>query len=169
MKKRSNEAQQEMVGFVLIVIIVVVALMVFLVISIKKPAENVGSKVSENLLSSLMMLSTDCSVSASEIDNVEDLIKDCYDGDRLCKNLNMRACGYLNESLVAIMADLADADNNIESYDLNIFWTDDEAIQSILLVKGGECNQTGGAIFGATRLIRVSSGNINVQLNICNS
>ena len=73
---RANRSQQEMVGFVLIVVIVIVALMVFLVISVRKPSEIKESAEVENLLDVLMDHTTECAViSEPDYDSVKDLVK----------------------------------------------------------------------------------------------
>lgn len=61
---REKNAQQEMVGFILIVVLVIVALMVFLVISANKPLVSVDSPATESLLASVLTYTTDCVVSA---------------------------------------------------------------------------------------------------------
>ena len=59
-KKR---AQQEIVGFVLIVVIVMIGLMVFLVISIRTENEVTNSAEVDNILSSIMRHTTNCAIS----------------------------------------------------------------------------------------------------------
>lgn len=116
----NRKGQNEMVGFVLIVVIVVVALMVFLVISVRKPNEQVESAEIENLLSAMLEYTTECAISYEpEYDSYRDLVKDCYN-DRKCNNLDKMACIYLNQLSTNIMQDLVATESQISAYELKI-------------------------------------------------
>ena len=55
-KKTSKKAQEEMIGFVLIIVLVAVIALVFLAISIRKPAEIRDKKEIQNFLYSHFLL-----------------------------------------------------------------------------------------------------------------
>ena len=60
---KKKKAQEEMVGFVLIIVLGMVALMVFLVIYIRtSPDQELNSVEVENLLSALMEHTTECAI-----------------------------------------------------------------------------------------------------------
>ena len=156
-----NKAQQEMVGFVLIVVLVMVALMVFLVISLRKPVKANESAEIENLLSVLLKYTTECAiVYEPDYDNVKDLIKSCYENKK-CKNLDKMACDYLNESLGDVMEELMATEAGVGAYNLNIFH--DES-GGMLVLSEGNCS---GAVYGAQKMISVASGKIVIRLEFC--
>ena len=59
-----KKAQQEIVGFVLIVVIVMIGLMIFLVISLRDTGDPTNSGGVDNILSSIMRYTTDCAISS---------------------------------------------------------------------------------------------------------
>ena len=163
----NNKGQQEMVGFVLIVVLVVVGLMVFLIISINKPSVTAKSKFSESLLTGVMSYTTECVVSEPYKETMIDLVESCYENER-CKNLNKPACEYLNTTMKSIMEDLQDSDNTISSYLVNVYWEDEEETERINLQgfpMGTRCN--GGTLSGEITPIYVDDGMINVILELC--
>jgi hypothetical protein len=163
-KKRG---QQEIVGFVLIVVLVVVALMIFLIISLNKPSVTAKSKFSESFLSSIMAYTTECVVSEPRKETMIDLIESCYKNER-CDNLNRPSCDYLNETMASIMNDLQVSDNTISSYLVNIYWEDEEETERINLQgfpMGRRCN--GGTLNGEITPIYVDNGMLNVILELC--
>lgn len=168
----NRKGQQEIAGFVLIVVLVVVALMVFLVISLKKPAVEANSKKADDLLSSLMSYTTECIVSEPSYENVQDLIKSCYE-NRMCKNFKQNSCEYLNQTLSDITKGLlsTSGDNSITSYEITAYLEDAEGqrVQDIFMpIRAGKCNQTSSAVLGGgPQLISTDSGNIKVFLKIC--
>ena len=157
-----KKGQQEIAGFVLIVVLVVIALMIFLIISVRKTPEEVQSLEVENMLSAVMKYKTDCAiVYEPDYDNIEDLVKSCYDNAR-CTNLDKMACAYLNESLQDIMSDLMKSESTVGAYELDIFHRDSE--ERILFLFDGNCT---GSVSGAQKNIMVDSGDIIVRLRLC--
>ena len=95
----NRKAQQEMVGFVLIVVLVIIGMMVFLIISLRDSGEVTDSLEVDNMIGAVMRHTTECAiVFEPQYDTFEDLFKSCYDNDK-CDNLGVDACDYLNESL----------------------------------------------------------------------
>ncbi|MGC9310048.1 MAG: hypothetical protein ACP5D2_05130, partial [Candidatus Nanoarchaeia archaeon] len=96
---RGKEAQQEMVGFILIVVLVVIALMVFLILSIGQEEQAESSLQINNMLDAMLDYTTDCAiVFEPQYDSLDELIKSCYSNER-CSNLDMMACDYMNTTL----------------------------------------------------------------------
>jgi len=165
MVKNKKNAQQEMVGFVLIVAIVLIALMVFLVISIRNKTEFKQSDDVVNFVNVLMMHTTECAiVYEPDYDNVKDLIKSCYNNQK-CKNLNKMACDYLNESLSQIMGKVMETDASVSAYELDIAYeNNDERNYVIPQILKGNCS---GSVYGGQQLISVESGKITVLVKFC--
>lgn len=163
---RGKSAQQEMVGFILIVILVIVALMVFLVISMSKPLVSVESKLATNLLSSVMSYTTDCIVSEPYRENVMELIIECHEGSK-CGNLDKMACDYLNETLVKVMSSLTESENSILSYQFTAYWEkeDEEKSTTFYSLSTGNCvGGTGARLRGENTPL---NKDLRVSLELC--
>ncbi len=159
--KKEKKGQQEIVGFVLIVVLVVVGLMVFLVISLRSSAVDEDSIVVGNVLDALMKYTTECAiVYEPDYDNFEDLFKSCYLGDR-CKNLGVSACYYLNESLSSVLGDLMESDASVGFYELDFFVNDGEGL---LKISEGNCI---GDVSAAQRKIVSGSESLVIRMKVC--
>lgn len=95
MEKRGRKGQEEIVGFVLIIVLVAVIGLVFLSLSIRRgEIETKDSKEIENFLSSSFLFTTSCYRSPEIIYNLKGLVKacdnneKCLDGEETCKVLN---------------------------------------------------------------------------------
>ena len=156
-----NKAQQEIVGFVLIVVLVVVGLMVFLVISLRDAPENKGSLEVRHMLDALMKHTTECAiVYEPDYEDFEDLFKSCHQGDQ-CSNLNKSACEYLNESLSMVIDALMTSEATVGAYQIDFFVKDDEGgQQGHLQILEGNCT---GNINSAQR----SFGDLVIRMKVC--
>jgi hypothetical protein len=164
MRNTDRRAQQEMVGFVLIVVVVVVALMVFLVISVRQGSDERQSLEVENLLSVIMRTTTECApIFEPQYDTFEDLFKSCYDNEE-CANLNQGSCDYLNESLREVVRDLLESEATVNAYQIDVFQKDDEGSQGILNIFEGNCT---GISSGAQRNVVAKGENLIVRMRLC--
>ena len=133
----AKKGQQEMVGFVLIVVLVVVGLMVFLVISLRNSPENEGSLEVENILDAVMKHTIDCAIIYEpDYDDFEDLFKSCHQNDT-CSNLGKLACDYLNESLRDVLGSMMESEATVNYYQLDFFEKD--KTPGILTFSEGDC------------------------------
>jgi len=97
----SKRAQEEMVGFALILIIVSVIILVFFSLSMKNKGVVEESYVIDNFLQALLPYTTDC-VIGGNIADIDKLIKKCSsEGSQLCfEDPNGRNyCEALNDTL----------------------------------------------------------------------
>ena len=162
--RNSRRGQQEMVGFVLIVVIVVIALMVFLVISIRKPDEMKQNKEIENALSAILKKTTGCAVNFEpDYDSVEDLIKSCRDNEK-CANLNKMACDYLNETMADIINAVLKTEAGVSAYEFVVFVEENDGGGEMFKMTGGNCT---GTLNGAQRIIYSSGENIIIRTRFC--
>lgn len=160
----NKKGQQEMVGFVLIVVLVMVGMMVFLVISLRDTPEEKGSIQVGHALDAIMKHTTECAVIYEpDYDNFEDLFKSCYKNDR-CSNLGVSACDYLNETLREVVVDMMDTEATVSSYQVNFFSKDDTGQQGILTFQKGNCT---GVMSAAQRSIISGSESLVIQMKIC--
>lgn len=103
----SRKAQEEIVGFVVIVLLVVVIGVIFLVLSLDNPASIEKSKDISRLLDSVMEYSSECTHDNYNVNyrNVRDLLKSCYsEAGKKCSD-GKEVCSVLNETLKGIFDD----------------------------------------------------------------
>ena len=161
---KNKRGQQEIVGFVLIVVLVMVGLMVFLVISLRDASEDKGSLEVKHMLDALMKHTTECAVVYEpDYDNFEDLFKSCHQGDQ-CGNLNRSACEYLNESLRAVVGDMIASEATVSSYQIDFFLKDGDGQQGLLQIIEGNCM---GNVNAAQRSIVSDSDSLIIRMRIC--
>ncbi len=161
---KNKKGQQEIVGFVLIVVLVVVGLMVFLVISLRDSSDDVKSIEVNNMLNALMKHTTDCAiVYEPDYDDFEDLFKSCHQGDS-CSNLGVSACNYLNESLRNIFDGMFASEANIEAYQIDFFVKSEDGQEGLLRIFEGNCS---GRVSSAQRNIVSYSDSLIIQLKVC--
>jgi hypothetical protein len=163
----AKRGQQEMVGFVLIVVLVVVGLLVFLVVSLRQEPKETDSLEVGNMLSGIMRHTTECAiVFEPQYDTFEDLLKSYHEGDR-CTNLDKSAEEYLNESLTSLLGDIMDTEATIKAYQLEVVIRDDVGEQGLFRMFSGNC--TGGELSGASRSIISGADTLLVKLKVCRS
>tara|TARA_B100001971_G_C18208248_1_gene548986 strand:+ start:797 stop:1291 length:495 start_codon:yes stop_codon:yes gene_type:complete len=160
---RNLKGQQEMVGFVLIVVLVVIAIMSFLIFSFINVPEKSDSLRVEVLIGSIMKMTTKCAiVYEPDYDDYGELFKSCYQNKR-CSNLEVDACEYLNSSLKDLMEDLTKGENIISYYELDFASIGDT--ERILKIDGGNC--TSGNILGSQRSLISQNYDLIVKLKLC--
>jgi len=99
--KFNKKAQEEMVGFVLIVVIIVVIGVIVLGISLKKGGgSSIESKEIDSFLSSVSDFTTECEIQA-KYQSIEKLVNQC-DKKEVCTD-GKSACDVLEQTLNEIM------------------------------------------------------------------
>lgn len=163
MSRFNRKGQNEMVGFVLIVVLVMIALVVFMVISLRTDNDASESLAVENMISSVMRTSTECAiVFEPDYDNFEDLIRSCY-GNKRCKNGEM-ACDYLNESLGEVMESVVATEATISGYRVSVFHKNEEEFDYLVDFYEGNCSSS---LKGSQRAIATSSGSLVFRVEVC--
>jgi hypothetical protein len=160
-----KRGQQEIVGFVLIVVLVIIGLMVFLIISSRSGGDDVKTVEVGNMLDALMKHTTDCAVVYEpDYDDFEDLFKSCHQGDQ-CSNLGMSACDYLNESLRAVLEGMFATEATIEAYQIDFSVKEEEESTGLLqIVHGGNCT---GSVSAAQRSVVSHSDSLVIRMKTC--
>jgi hypothetical protein len=160
-----DRGQQEIVGFVLIVVLVVVGLMVFLVISMRGGGEDLESVRVSNILDVLMRTTTECAiVYEPDYDTFEDLFKSCY-GGKICSNLGRDACDYLNESLADVVDGMMMTESGVVGWGIYFVEKDDDGEVGILKIEDwGNCS---GGVSGAQRSIVSGGDKLIVRMRVC--
>ena len=165
---RQHRAQQEMVGFMIIVVIVMVAGLVFFLISVKQESVETDSGDLYNFIYSSLAYTTDCApLVIPQYSSLSDLISECYEGRR-CTNLNKPACEYLNQTLVRILDDFKRTRNDIRGYQLELLYNSTTELRNIISpIQQGNCSS--GKIFKAEEKIRSQDTDLIVRFKICKS
>ncbi|HJX51095.1 MAG TPA: hypothetical protein VJ438_06555 [Candidatus Nanoarchaeia archaeon] len=132
----SKRAQEEMIGFALIIMIVAIILLIFLGFSLTRPqTERIESYEAESFMQSMLQYTSDCSDNLEKMP-VEKLVLRCNSNSQCLDGRS--ACSALNETISGIIAESWKIGNTpVAGYDLKIF-TKDKQILS--LEKG---NKTG--------------------------
>jgi len=166
---RERKGQEEMTGFVLVVVVVAIILVVFLGISLRgdKGSSQESIDVSQ-FLDSMMGYTTDCALqydpAYSEID---ELIRECYSNpSRQCtsgKGVCERVINISQEILEGSWP--SGKDRPVKGW---IFKSDYEInntiIANVLNLKSGNCNSS---VMGAEHFSANLPGNIVTSLKIC--
>jgi hypothetical protein len=161
-----KRAQQEMIGFVLIVVVVVIALMIFLVISMRKPAQTSESREVENILLSLSRTTTACSIS-DNFKNVDDLVLSCYRNQE-CESPEMSACDFMNKSLGGLLEDIFKSENGYKGYEFSVNILDNSTAKEEILYEKKEGVCLGAKESGSTKISTSDRKvNINSKMTLC--
>lgn len=170
-KMRIKKAQEEIVGFVLIIVLIAVIALVFLGFQLRQKPVASESKQVGNLLDSMLKYTTECAVSPPQYDTLRDLIKSCYEQDR-CSN-GMSACQYLQDTtdkmLASALPDI-EAERPIKAYQLNASYSTTQFVfgeksrADVLVVSKGKCT---GSSMAYKEFLPLESGDIEVMLRIC--
>lgn len=137
----SKRAQEEMVGFALIIIIVAVIILIVISFTLTKPREEIGSYEIESFLQSLLQHTSDCEYNY-EFLSIQKLISKCETNTKCLDERN--TCDVLNE----IVKDILDKAWKIENrppqgYNFTIISGTEEMIS---LSKGNQTGNYKGAI-----------------------
>jgi len=160
--KRNKKGQEEIVGFVLIVLLVSVIAVVFLAINVRKPSEKLPSAEIESFLQSSMKYSSECLVTAERRYTFKDLIvscaetnERCLDGKSVCESMNYTANKLLSEGLRVC----ADCPNT--AYRFKVYG---EGNRTLLNMKEGNCT---GTITTSLLSLHTYSERVRVELEVC--
>lgn len=174
-----RRAQEEMTGFVAVLVLIAIIFLAFIGFSTRQKTAETGREINtaSNLLGAMLDATTDCAVSFEpEFSTVRDLIKDCY---YKSKCLNGRdTCQYLREIAEGMLV-AAEGDVSMErerqfnyfefnaSYAISMQQTFERRPSSDLVyVKRGLCS---GSSVGTQQFMDLisDSGQIEISLVLC--
>ena len=171
MRKNNTKAQQEILGFVLIVVIVTIVGLGLLTLSIGRGEikKSVSVEIS-NLLEAAMSSTTNCSINEG-YKELGDLIKacyknqNCYDGENSCEVAGSNLKEIISQSL-----GVGDNSPN-KAYNLSVYYSIVNSSirdEKIKIQRGifANCTSKAGA---STSLLAdsLNSGMINIELEVC--
>ena len=160
--KQNKRAQEEIVGFAIIVIIVSIIIIFFLVFSLSDKTET-ESYEAESFLQSSLYYTSSCGDNRGYL-SVQKLVFSCYMGET-CRNNDgsdgEEACAALNGTLKGILEESwqVGSDFPVKGYKLEIF-SEEEAILAL-----EEGNIT-GSYKGTQQIIPESRTSIKISFNL---
>lgn len=159
--RKIKSAQEEIVGFALIIILVAVIAVVFLGIAMRKKTEIRDSLKINDFLQSSLKTTTECAINyETNYLSVGDLIRSCLDKGR-CEN-GKQACATLEETLTKLADDgwPVGEEYPYSSYKL---WIEEQE-RIIINIEKGECK---GSKIGSKVPIYYFEGDVNMRLELC--
>ena len=163
MKQSRNRAQEEMVGFILIILIVIVIGLFFVGYSLRHKTEPVQNAEVGSMISAMLEYTTNCTPYGISYYNLRDLLKACYNNE-VCSNLEQDSCIYLQNLTKAILAvSVNTTDRPVNAYEFKANFVGAKN-QTILNITKGVCNKN---ITLASQQIAAEQGNIIVSLKFC--
>ena len=170
MKIINKKAQNEIIGFVVIIIIVSIIGLIFLSLSIGRgeSVKKTSVEISDFLQSSMHYTTACASGYVPNYRDLQDLIKSCYRNEK-CLDDEM-ACEVLEEDFSKTISNsfqVSDISKN-KAYKLNIYYEDlvIEGKDEILNISEGNFVNCSSEM-GASQAIFMDAGNINVELDFC--
>tara|TARA_Y100000310_G_scaffold337711_1_gene425481 strand:- start:1162 stop:1662 length:501 start_codon:yes stop_codon:yes gene_type:complete len=163
----NRKGQEEIVGFVLIVVIVAVVFLVLLGIFLRSDSggNEIESREISQFLDSAIEYTTDCAIGFEpNYLTLGELIRECHEGG-ICTS-EKKGCEVLDDTL----SDLLDSswqvgpDRAIKGYVFNATFGSDSGDEEIRIVESGEC---GFNIRGADNIINAQGGVIVYSLKLC--
>lgn len=170
--KLKNKAQEEIVGFVLIMVLVAVVFLVFLAITLRNP--NVTESKSEiiyQFLESSMEQTTGCSLPGrQEYLDLGELLGECYSSNIECSDGN-KICNVLNDTFKELLDGSFAYGNDypIKGYSLESIYSLNSlggqvSRDVVLEILKGNCN---GSISGNSYWTPEFPGSITTSLKLC--
>lgn len=168
--KLKNKAQNEIVGFIVIVVIVVIIGLFLLVFYLRQEPIRTESKNVQNFLKSSLLYTTSCNISTEYLD-ISDVMKRCYEGTTCSDGRD--SCEVLNETYIELLEETWKINSNrpVNYYLLDVYYREEDENdkentinEPILSLESGNCS---GSITGGENFIYYKSGNIFADLKIC--
>ncbi len=157
-KKPGKKAQEEIIGFVLIIILVSVIVVVFLGIMLRRPnkSEDIRDREVSNFLSSMLSYTSKCSVNNRTYKQVNDLIDSCLNNE-ICDN-RVSACTTLDSTINKLINENLNfgEDYYYKGYNLTIYKYEN---LELIYTKGNKTS----VIRGASNFL---PGNIEINLEV---
>ena len=165
-RKIKKRGQEEIVGFVLIMVIVAVVFLIFLGITLRKGgvSKRESSEVYQFLESS-MEYTSDCAIRfVPDYSTMGELFEECYGGMRCIDERD--ACEVLEQEMRSLLDSSWNVgpDGLVKGYEFISSYENEETSEQILSIQTGNCNNT---IKGASYLIPAFPGKIQNTLSVC--
>lgn len=165
-----RKGQEEIVGFVLIVVIIAIVFVIFLGIKLRNPEPiQKESEILYQFIESSMEQTTDCVLSSGRNEIMNELIKECYSLDNTCSS-GKKACTEVKDTFEAMVNNTWQVGPNYKykGYEINIDYNSNSSGQTqrdeIASIVKGNCNNT---FIGNSYWIPQYPGRIEVKAKLC--
>jgi hypothetical protein len=162
-----KKGQQEMVGFVLIIVLVIIALLIGLTITLRNQGnkEPLQDQQVEQALQSILEHTSNCAINFEpNYDNYEELFKSC-EQQKNCKNLQQSACEHLNNTLPTILERIYATEAKTTAYKLDSYAEETTTNKPLISIQEGNCNNKASKT--AQKRILYGTENIIIRLQKC--
>jgi len=163
-----KRGQEEIIGFVMIVVVVTIVLVIFLGLSIRDEPVNKDSREIYQFLESSMEYTTDCAVSfVPDYSTLGELFGDCLAGSK-CLN-GKDSCDVLEETVPLLIESSwqVGSDRPIKAYEFkSVHSTNSSNSQDTKIIELNSGNCT-GSVIGSEYLAPAFPGNIITSLRLC--
>lgn len=134
--KQNKKSQEEMVGFIVIVVLVTIVAMSLLIFSLRRPAALESSSEIESFVHGSLKLTTECEIYGKMI-NLQDLILVC-DKNEKC-NDEEDSCMILNRTFDSLLNSVWNIEegSTYKGYYLNVYTKQDNETSPILAIRRG--------------------------------
>ena len=164
---KNKKAQEEIAGFVLIVVIVIIISIIILGISIRQSNKDVGeSRDVYQFLESMMQYTTDCAISYEPAySKLGELIDKCNSGLSRCIS-GKEPCEVAKDTLTKMIdsAFYITDETHIKGYEFKSIFISNNQEKELISVSKGECK---GRIRGSEIPIHSFQGDISNTLKLC--
>ncbi|PIN94658.1 hypothetical protein COU53_02650 [Candidatus Pacearchaeota archaeon CG10_big_fil_rev_8_21_14_0_10_30_48] len=172
----NKKAQEEMVGFVLIVVIVAIIAVIFLGISLRNSGGDVGDE-SEKIGSFIDVVSqttTKCEIPTAHFQDVGNLISKCSQG-KLCDGCDGETCGTTKSACEVLKNTLTEAMKSsyvvsegsyVKYYNLTLYYELDNELLIEPIIMGPQDNCLGDLLFNE-RPVYSGGEKIKLSLEVC--
>jgi hypothetical protein len=140
MKAKNRKGQEEMIGFVLIVVIITIAVLVLLIFSMRRPSGMEASQEVENFIQASTYFTTDCEI-ASESLSLKKLIVACQNNER-CSN-DKEACESLKFNINNLIESSFESGGYYQGYELKVYMKSREENETSMIIDAKTGNLTG--------------------------
>lgn len=136
-KMKNKRAQEEMIGFALIIIIVAVILLIFLAISLNKSKEEfLGPNEVDSFIQATLSYTTSCAEDPGDYYSIQKLITECVNYESICLD-GRETCDVLNSTLKGMLDESWKINENTHIKGYEFFITIDDKYL-ISLEKGNQ-------------------------------
>ena len=160
-KLGSKKAQEEMVGFAIIIVVVAVVGLLFLYFSMNSDKESIDSYKSESFIQAVLQYTTDCQEYRGDYMDIEDLIYSCA-REETCVGGN-KSCVVLNSTLTDMIDKTWPAGKEWPTKGYEFLITSEEKDDPVFYFeKGSQANAT--VIKGNSQNLPPKSGTGKIKL-----
>jgi hypothetical protein len=166
--KQNKQAQEEIAGFVVIIVLVCIVLLIMMGLMLRKSdtGQELNSNIYSQFLGSMMEYTSDCVVYAGSNAKLNDLIGYCMEGYK-CDS-GKTSCDALNSTIPSILdASLLNGNNpSIKGYQFTMIYSRNatRTEKQLMNITKGVCNKT---MTGALNVLPASSGIVSSTIKVC--